>query len=41
MTVVRVEDLGVEPLPSGSGAYAADRVGPLRDDLKPLEIVQP
>ena len=41
MTIVRVEDLGVVPLPPGSGAYAADRVGPLRDDLKPLEIVQP
>ncbi len=41
MTVVRVEDLGVVPLPPGSGAYAADRVGPRRDDLKPLEIVQP
>jgi primary-amine oxidase len=33
MTVVRVEDLGVVPLPPGSGAYAVDRV-------KPLEIVQ-
>jgi primary-amine oxidase len=41
MTVMRVEDLGVVPLPPGSGAYAADRVGPLRGDLKPLEIVQP
>ena len=41
MTVVRVEDLGMVPLPPGSGAYAADRVGPLRDDLKPLEIIQP
>ena len=41
MTVVRVEDVGVVPLPPGSGAYAADRVGPLRDDLKPLEIIQP
>jgi primary-amine oxidase len=41
MTVVRVEDLGVVPLPPGSGAYAADRVGPLCGDLKPLEIVQP
>jgi primary-amine oxidase len=41
MTVVRVEDLGVVPLPPGSGAYAADRVGPLRDDLKPLELIQP
>ena len=41
MTVVRVEDLGVVPVPPGSGAYAANRVGPLRDDLKPLEIIQP
>ena len=41
MTVLRVEDLGPVPLPPGSGAYAADRVGPLRDDLKPLEIIQP
>ena len=41
MTVVRVEDLGAVSLPPGSGAYAADRVGPLRDDLKPLEIIQP
>ena len=41
MTVLRVEDLGVVPLPPSSGAYATDRVGPLRDDLKPLEIIQP
>ncbi len=41
MTVLRVEDLGVVPLPPGSGAYAASRVGPLRDDLRPLEIIQP
>jgi len=41
MTVLRVEDTGVVPLPPGSGAYAADRVGPLRTDLKPLEISQP
>ena len=41
MTVVRVEDLAAVSLPPGSGAYAADRVGPLRDDLKPLEITQP
>ena len=41
MTVLRVEDAGVVPLPPGSGAYAADRVGPLRNDLRPLEIVQP
>jgi primary-amine oxidase len=41
MAVLRVEDSGPVPLPPGSGAYAADRVGPLRDDLHPLEIVQP
>jgi primary-amine oxidase len=41
MTVLRVEDLGPVPLPPGAGAYAADRAGPLRDDLRPLEIVQP
>jgi primary-amine oxidase len=41
MTVLRVEDTGPVPLPPGSGAYAADRVGPLRDNLKPLEIIQP
>jgi primary-amine oxidase len=41
MTVLRVEDSGPVALPPGTGAYAADRVGPLRDDLKPLEIIQP
>jgi primary-amine oxidase len=41
MTVLRVEDLDPVPLPPGTGAYAADRVGPLRDDLRPLEIIQP
>jgi primary-amine oxidase len=41
MAVVRVEDVGAVPLPPGSGAYAADRVGPLRDNLNPLGIVQP
>jgi primary-amine oxidase len=41
MAVLRVEDTGPVPLPPGSGAYAADRIGPLRTDLKPLEIIQP
>ena len=41
MEVLRVEDQGVVPFPPGDGAYAADRVGPLRGSLKPLEIVQP
>jgi primary-amine oxidase len=40
MVVLRVEDVGVVPVPPGSGAYGADHVGPLRDDVKPLEIVQ-
>jgi primary-amine oxidase len=41
LTVLRVEDTGPVPLPPGSGGYAAGRVGPLREDLKPLEITQP
>jgi primary-amine oxidase len=41
ITVLRVEDLGSVPLPPGAGAYAADRVGHLREDLRPLEIIQP
>ena len=38
---VIVEDRGVVPVPSESGEYAADKVGPLRTDLRPLEITQP
>jgi primary-amine oxidase len=41
VAVLRVQDLGTVPLPPEAGAYAADRVGPLRDDLRPLEIIQP
>jgi primary-amine oxidase len=41
VAVLRVEDLGTVPLPPEAGAYAADRVGPLRDDLRPLAIIQP
>lgn len=41
MEVLRVEDHGVVPIPAEPGHYAADRVGPLRLDLKPLEILQP
>ncbi len=40
MTVVRVEDLGVVPLPPGTGRYAA-RGNASRAGLKPLEIRQP
>ena len=40
MAVVRVEDLGVVPLPPGTGAYEAGAVSP-RSGLRPLEISQP
>jgi primary-amine oxidase len=40
MTVVRVEDLGIVPLPPGTGDYAADRTA-ARGGLKPIEIHQP
>ncbi len=39
--VLEVVDLGVVPLPPESGSYLPADVGPLRDDLKPLEIRQP
>jgi primary-amine oxidase len=39
--VLEVVDLGVVPMPEERGHYLAHAVGPLRDDLKPLEIVQP
>ena len=39
--VVRIDDNGVVPIPSGTGEYREGHVGPMRDDLKPLEIVQP
>ena len=39
--VLRVDDLGVVPLPDGAGEYRAALRGPMRNDLKPLEIHQP
>ncbi len=39
--VLEVVDLGVVPLPPEAGSYLPDDVGPMRTDLKPLEIVQP
>jgi primary-amine oxidase len=39
--VLEVVDLGVVPLPPERGSYLPDDVGPMRDDLKPLEITQP
>ncbi len=41
MAVVRIEDYGVIPVPKESGNYAVDRVPVLRDDLKPLHVIQP
>ena len=41
MTVIRVEDHGVVPMPPNSGNYAAEFVKDFRTDLKPLDIVQP
>ncbi|NJL91687.1 MAG: primary-amine oxidase [Coleofasciculaceae cyanobacterium SM2_1_6] len=41
MTVLRVEDLGIVPVPPEDGNYAAEFIPELRRDLKPLEIKQP
>lgn len=41
MQVLALEDHGEVPLPPLTGHYTADSVGPLRPDLKPLEVVQP
>jgi primary-amine oxidase len=39
--VLEVVDHGVVPVPKRKGNYHAADVGPLRDDLRPLEISQP
>ena len=39
--VIRIEDEGDVPVPSGSGKYTPDAVGPARESLKPIEITQP
>ncbi len=39
--VLEVLDTGVVPFPSESGSYYPEDHGPLRTDLKPLEIIQP
>lgn len=41
MEVIKVEDYGDVPLPPKDGNYAAQFVKDVRQDLKPLEIVQP
>jgi primary-amine oxidase len=39
--VLEVVDFGVVPVPTDAGSYLPADVGPMRTDLKPLEIVQP
>ena len=39
--VLEVVDLGVVPFPPAHGSYYPEHNGPLRTDLKPLEITQP
>jgi primary-amine oxidase len=39
--VLEVLDMGVVPLPPEKGSYYPEDNGPLRQDLKPLEITQP
>jgi primary-amine oxidase len=42
MEVIRVEDHGVVPIPRASGRYRPEAIDvPLRDDVRPLDIVQP
>jgi len=41
MTVLRVEDYGVVPLPPESGNWSRNYIRNVREDLKPLQIVQP
>ncbi|HZU03205.1 MAG TPA: primary-amine oxidase [Ktedonobacteraceae bacterium] len=41
MEVVLFEDYAVVPIPQEAGNYTLDAVGPLRTDLKSLEITQP
>ncbi|MGA7673142.1 MAG: primary-amine oxidase [Nitrolancea sp.] len=41
MKVVRIEDHGVVRVPQTPGEFDADKVGPMRADLKPIEIQQP
>ena len=39
--VIRVDDHGVVPMPPTDGNYAAEFIKNFREDLKPLDIVQP
>ena len=39
--VARIEDYGVVPVPRTPGNYTEEEVGPVREDLRPVEITQP
>jgi primary-amine oxidase len=39
--VLEIADYGMVPLPPERGGYLREDVGPVRDDLKPIEITQP
>jgi primary-amine oxidase len=41
MRVVRIEEYGTWPIPPEPGNYSPDRVGPLRNGVRPLVITQP
>ena len=41
MKVLRIDDYGLVPLPPNPGNYASEFVGEFRNDVKPLDIVQP
>lgn len=41
MEVIKIVDKGVIPFPPLDGNYTPDQVGNMRQDVKPLEIVQP
>jgi primary-amine oxidase len=41
LQVVRVDDFGEIPIPQRPGNYLPKDVGPLRTDLKPIQITQP
>ena len=41
LDVIAVDDQGVVPIPPDPGEYEAEQLGPLRDDLRQLEITQP
>lgn len=39
--VIRIDDFGVVPVPKEVGAFRAAEVGPMRENIKALEITQP